>query len=237
MFSVGAFCLMPTHAHLLLKRGEVPVAKAMQRVQSVFAHKYNKPRSRIGHVFQGRYHAFVVSNDRYLLSLLRYIHMNPVRAGLVEDPGDWEYSSHGYYWAREGMCDFVRCVPGLGGGAGVAKYRALMSQGRTSEELPTYGVFIGEVEDIERLGDEMFIDRRCEHRAIEEAVSAYCREAKVDPSAIRSRDRRRPIAQERTRLLSELYAKGYQSVAVARYFGISPAAVLDAARRNAVKLH
>jgi putative transposase len=89
-----AYCLMGNHVHLLIETPEPNLAAGMQRLHSLYAQTYNKRHGSCGHVFQGRFGANRVKTDEQLLMAARYIAMNPVEAGLCDDPGDWVWSSH-----------------------------------------------------------------------------------------------------------------------------------------------
>lgn len=90
---VLAYCLMGNHFHVAIKVGMVPLAEIMQRVLTGYSLAFNRRHDRTGHLFQARYKAIVCLNDAYLAALIRYIHMNPVRAGIVLKPQDWPWSS------------------------------------------------------------------------------------------------------------------------------------------------
>src|SRR5215510_8127901 len=92
--SLHAYCLMPNHVHLLARTSTTPLAKFMQGLQQSYAQWFNRVHEKVGHVFQGRYRAIVCDSDEYLVTLARYIHLNPVRAGLVPEPGLYPYSGH-----------------------------------------------------------------------------------------------------------------------------------------------
>jgi len=77
-----AFCLMPNHFHLLLKSGQVPISTPMRRLLTGYAVYFNKRHLRVGHLFQNRYKSIICQEDAYLLELIRYIHLNSIRAGL-----------------------------------------------------------------------------------------------------------------------------------------------------------
>lgn len=83
--SCYAWALIPNHFHLLLKTGQAPVATVMRRLLTGYAIYYNKRHSRCGHLFQNRYKSILCQEDAYLLELVRYIHLNPIRAKLVRD--------------------------------------------------------------------------------------------------------------------------------------------------------
>lgn len=92
-----AWALIPNHFHILLRSGMVPVATVMRRLLTGYAVGFNRRHKRSGHLFQNRYKSILCQEDPYLLELVRYIHLNPIRAGLVADlkPLDrYPYSGH-----------------------------------------------------------------------------------------------------------------------------------------------
>ena len=96
--SIYAFCLMPNHFHLLA-RIEIDdfTRLAIQPLLGAYSKAVNQDQGRVGPLFQGRYQAKVIGNDEQLLDCVRYIHMNPVEAGLVRSPAEWDYSSYQNY--------------------------------------------------------------------------------------------------------------------------------------------
>jgi putative transposase len=84
--TIYCFCLMSNHVHLLVEVGERSLSQVMQRLLTWHARHHSVKYKRVGHLFQGRYKAILCDKDAYLLELVRYIHLNPVRAGLVTDP-------------------------------------------------------------------------------------------------------------------------------------------------------
>ena len=91
-FEVHAYCLMENHVHLLL-HGEARLDRLMKRVGVTYAHYYNEKYDRTGHLFQDRFRSEAVESDAYFFTVLRYIMQNPVKAGLVNHPGAWRWSS------------------------------------------------------------------------------------------------------------------------------------------------
>ena len=102
-----AYCLMWNHFHLLLEVGERPVSRMMQQLNSAYAQWFNRRHDRVGHVFQGRFKALLIDRDEYFLQVLRYIVVNPVKAGLVSDPAEWRWSS---YAATAGFSEVPPCL-------------------------------------------------------------------------------------------------------------------------------
>lgn len=116
---VHAFCLMINHYHLLLATPNGNLAQIMRHLYGAYTTYFNVKRQRSGHLFQGRYKAILVEFDACALELTRYIHLNPVGAGMVERPEDYPYSSdHAFIGAG---CDpriTTSTVLGLVGGEG-----------------------------------------------------------------------------------------------------------------------
>jgi REP element-mobilizing transposase RayT len=93
-----AWALIPNHFHLLLRTGTYPVAHVMRRLLTGHAINFNRRHRRSGHLFQNRYKSILCQEDAYLLELVRYIHLNPLRARLVKDMnqlGIYPFSGHG----------------------------------------------------------------------------------------------------------------------------------------------
>jgi len=93
--SLIAYCLMPNHYHFLIRQdGDHPAGLIVQRTFNSYSKAFNKKYSHSGTLFERRYQAKSISTDSHLLHLCRYIHANPVKDGLVEKPGDWQYSNY-----------------------------------------------------------------------------------------------------------------------------------------------
>lgn len=98
---VHAFCCMNNHIHMAIQVADIPLAKIIQNLSFRYTRWINRRKGRNGHLFQGRYKAILVDTDSYLLELVRYIHLNPVRAKLVRDPTDYPWSGHLCYLGEE----------------------------------------------------------------------------------------------------------------------------------------
>lgn len=92
-----AWALIPNHFHLLLRTGQVPIATFMMRLLTGHAGYFNKRHRRSGHLFQNRYKSILCQEEPYLLELVRYIHLNPLRASIIQDLDrlkDYPYGGH-----------------------------------------------------------------------------------------------------------------------------------------------
>ncbi len=93
-YALYAYILMSNHVHLLIETKDSPLSKIMQGINQSYTLYFNRKYGQVGHLFQGRYKAIVCDRDEYLLSLLKYIHNNPVRAEIAETPDQYSWSSH-----------------------------------------------------------------------------------------------------------------------------------------------
>jgi len=157
-FFLYAYCLMTNHVHLLLERQASAVGRIMHRLLTGYVQYYNRRHRRVGHLLQGRHKAILCQSERYLAELVRYIHLNPVRASMVTLPEDYEYSSHRAYLGMEpaGIVDVDTVLRHFGASKEVARSRyrkfvaAGIKQGHCEE---FYAADEGRI-----LGSEEFID-------------------------------------------------------------------------------
>ena len=96
-FELYAYCLMGNHVHLLLKAQSEPLEQIMKRIAARYVYWFNVKYERNGHLFQDRFMSEPVKDEKYILTVLRYIHQNPVKAGICQTVGDYEYSSYREY--------------------------------------------------------------------------------------------------------------------------------------------
>lgn len=106
-FIVYAYCIMDNHVHLLIREKTGGLARIMKRINTSYAYYYNKKDQRVGHVFQDRFKSEAIENESYLLAAIRYIHNNPVKAGMVNAPGHYKWSSYSCYVGRGSLEDEI----------------------------------------------------------------------------------------------------------------------------------
>ena len=98
---IHAYCMMDNHFHLLLETPSANLPQIMRHINGAYTTYFNIKRKRSGHLFQGRYKSILVEIDEYTKELSRYIHLNPVRAGMVEKPEAYQWSSYQYYIGKK----------------------------------------------------------------------------------------------------------------------------------------
>jgi putative transposase len=167
---VSAYCLMPNHYHLLVQTPDANLDRCMRHINGIYTQRYNRAHGLDGTLFRGRYKATVVAEDPYLLQLVRYIHRNPVRAGMAENAGRYEWSSHKGYLSRNGKWDwlhkeFILSMLALEPEQREKRYRAFMGeeenksflQAMASKKVPS---ILGDHPFIERLKERFFEQKR-----------------------------------------------------------------------------
>ena len=97
---IAAYCLMANHYHLLVQTPDANLSRCMRHINGIYTQRYNARNGCDGTLFRGRYKSIVVDADSYLLELVRYIHRNPLRAGIVAKLDDYEWSSHKGYVSK-----------------------------------------------------------------------------------------------------------------------------------------
>lgn len=105
-YKLLAYCLMGNHVHLLMKEGSESLEKTFKRIGAKYVYWYNAKYQRIGHLFQDRFKSEVVETEQYLCSVIRYIHQNPIKAGICKKPEEYLYSSFSEYCGNPGLVDF-----------------------------------------------------------------------------------------------------------------------------------
>ena len=225
-YVLHAYCLMPNHVHLLVESSEQPLAKFMQGLQQSYSQYFNLRHRKTGHVFEGRYKAILCQKDQYLLQLIRYIHLNPVRAGMVRSPERYRYSGDHVYLQGKATetIDPATVLSMLGG---KQAYRRFVQDGLSEGHKEEYYA----VEDQRFLGAEGFGARllkkeaglsckKLTRRSIETVARELAKLLKIDVQALCSPDRGWAISKARTIAAYVLVRRlGYRLSDVAAYFG------------------
>ncbi len=174
---VYAYVLMDNHFHLLLETPLGSLSQVMQKILVSYTNGFNARHRRSGHLFQGRYKAILVDEDSYLMELSRYIHLNPVRAGIVKKPEDYPWSSYAAYvkprqaeeWLKVNQI-LLQCSQTMGQAAWA--YKQFVNEG-IGQPSPLKEAYLGTI-----LGSPSFIEMiklRIEGMAQDEEIPALKR--------------------------------------------------------------
>jgi len=202
-----AYCLMPNHVHLVLGTAEAPLDRFMQCLQQSYTQRFNRRYAQVGHLFQGRYKALRCETDAYLVTLVRYVHQNPVRAGLTPRAEDYPYSGHRAYLggvATE-LVDPTLVLHLVGGASGYVRL--------VGSDTVTAGVEPA-AEDSRARGDP--------RASLAAALGALARELVVDVEVLRGSGLGRPASWARALAAYVLVRRlGYRVTDVASLLGRS----------------
>ncbi|NKB54921.1 MAG: helix-turn-helix domain-containing protein [Alphaproteobacteria bacterium] len=221
-----AYCLMDNHYHLLVETPAPNLSRGMRQLNGVYTQRFNRRHGRVGHLFQGRFTAILVERDAYLLALVRYVVLNPVRAGMVRRAQDWRWSSYrasaglaaAPAWLETGwlLRQFARTKA-----AARTRYRRFVAEGRNAPP-----VWEG-LRDQIYLGGEAFADA-LKARAAGEEMAEIPRAQRTAPpplAAFAAESGSRQEAMARAYL-----SGGYTMKAIAAHFGVHYATVSRAVR-------
>lgn len=211
-----AYCLMPNHYHLLVSTPRMGLSQGARHLNGVYAQAFNRRRSRVGHLFQGRFKAILVQREAHLLELGRYIVRNPVRAALCRRAEDWLWSSY-------------RATVGLARPPAFLRADTLLAEFGTDQvrARERYRAFVSGDTDTSPwnrlrsdlyLGDEAFVAR---HAARANSVSKEHPRAQRQPLRPALADL---LADDSGASISQAHREhGYRLAAIAEHLGIHPA--------------
>jgi len=154
-----SYVLMSTHVHLLIETQRIPLSKILQGINQSYTMYFNRRYQTVGHLFQGRYKAILCHKDAYLLSLVKYIHLNPIRAKVVKTLDGYRWSSHMNYIGRtnreKGIVDTEPVLKMFSEDKARAKraYRVYMGERESLRREEVYATV-----DQRVLGDEQFVE-------------------------------------------------------------------------------
>ena len=240
--SLFAYCWMTNHVHLAIRISEAPLGSVMGIVASRYARAKQRAVATTGHLFERRYRARLVDADRYLLALVRYVHLNPVRARMVADPRDYCWSSHRAYLGAS-CPQWLRIEPVLGRlGSSVdtarAAYRRLMSDAPAAAERDA-------ISTTARLGRARVAERntlaipscdmhgRRSSRSLEVIATEVANAHDVTTEELRSKRRRPDLVQARVEVARRALLEGAANLSqVARYLDRAPSTISDLLHRR-----
>ena len=157
-FRLYAYALLSNHLHLLIEPADIPLSKIMQGIQQTYTQFFNWKYGKVGHLFQGRYKAIICQKDTYLLELIRYIHLNPIRAGLVKSIAHYPWTSYSLYLKdrKDRLIDADVVLAQFGHDKKTARryYQQFVRAGIMKD----YREFIDEMVDKRILGDQDFVE-------------------------------------------------------------------------------
>ena len=238
---IHAYCLMDNHYHLLVETPLGNLSKIMQHINSAYTLYFNTKRMRSGHLFQGRYKAILVDADAYLKELSRYIHLNPVRAGIAENPNEYEWSSSRYYTherkSPEWLCrEFIFSCFAKRPATAMKKYRAFIQAAMGGDyETPLskrlHAVILGSQEFVDEIKAN-FLKNKAPDRDLPDLKDLPARVglAEIEKAVDRVVASDEKLARQVKLYFGHRYT-GLRLKEVGKRYGISESGVTQASRR------
>lgn len=239
---VHAYCYMTNHVHALVQVSDFPLGRVILHVAAQYARRIQATLLTTGHLFERRYHAVLVDTDAYLLELVRYIHLNPVRGGLVRSPDEYPWSSHHVYRGRRHepwvTTDFALSM--LHSDRRLAVHAYAHFVGSCSANGMTSPLASRNQHDSRILGDDEFASRvlgpawrPMSNRTVEQIVAQACDQFAVTLEQLRSASRERHVTRARAWITHETVSGRVASIAaIARFLDHDESSLRSAARRH-----
>lgn len=249
-FYLYAYCLMPNHVHLLVERRQDAIGRVMHRLLTGYSRYYNQKYVRVGHLFQSRYKGILCQSDQYLAALVRYIHLNPVRAKMVRKPAAYRFSSHRVYlgWDEPGLVDLEPVLRHFGATKKLAResFKLFVDSGIKDGHRDEFyevdeGRILGSEEFVEetkkRIGDiprgarPQFKNRTAPN--LEELIEAVAESTRLTAEEICSPSKRSVIVMAKEAMIFVAHQLGASNTAIAKLMGSDNSVVsrrLDSAK-------
>lgn len=227
-FRLFGYVIMENHYHLLLQTGAIPLNKVMHRINFLYSRNYNSSNDRHGHVFGGRYKAALIQDESYLFAVLRYIHQNPLRAGICRSVAEYTWSSDRAY--RDNESSFVHVDSVLNTfsrnrPAAIKTYLKMMGE-KEAVEFEKVRVH-GDDEFIKSYDAEMIAENSSlgvKRKSLEEILNSIgVSPAEID--LIRTGSRKRNLREHKRKFAKEASAEGYTQKQIGEFISISDVAV------------
>jgi len=232
--TILAYCWMTNHLHLAVRVGDVPLSQPMQRLAMRYSRHIHRDAGQVGHLFERRFRAILVDADSYLLALVRYIHLNPVVAGIVAEPMAYRWSSHRDYLGHRTVAwldtDFVLNMFGPTVGAARARYARFMRscadedlalfdrhESRDTRALEPELPRLAPVQPVPAPGDRVTLDQ---------IAARHCARAGISLAELTSASRERRLSRARTAIALEATATDIATLTeVSRFLGRTASAL------------
>ncbi len=214
-----AYVIMDNHCHLLIEVSDIPLSKIMQLIQQTYTSWYNKNYKRSGHVFEQRYKSIVCDKETYLLSLIRYIHKNPVRTNIASI--DYKYSSHKEYISGvDSICSVEEVLSMFSSNKkkAVKSYIEFMDIEDSEEREKGMGDVSPSFENIEKEINKMIFDKK----EFKEIVEVFEKENRISIDEIKGKYLRGEKLRLRKEFIKEvLKYKAINQVKISEFLGVS----------------
>lgn len=226
---IHAFCWMTNHLHALVQIADRPLGEIMQRIAIRYSRYRHKSLDTSGHLFERRHRAILVDVDSYFLTLLRYIHLNPVKAGIANDPADYPWSSHRAFLGAESISwlttDFGLSLFSADLTQARAAYKRFILEPREGDDADLEEASLSD--DSRILGTDQFVARipstpykPRSTLTLDQLAETLCAEHHISAELLRSPSRARRLASVRATFSAQAIEQGIATLCeIARFLG------------------
>lgn len=225
-FKLFAYVIMDNHYHLLIQTLNIPISKIMHQVNMKYAIYYNTKYERVGHVFENRYKGILVQDDTYFITLIKYIHNNPVAEGICNSMEEYKWSSDLFYRINIGnMVDIDEFLNMFSSNRlrAIERYIELMEEDNIDQEI-----MVELYEDSDIIGTDEFIRKitmgEGAKKSLDEILLKTCSNSQ-DFKLIKSGSRLRYLTEYKKEYIYLAQETGYNNVDIGRNIGITSQAV------------
>lgn len=233
-FDLYGYVLMDNHYHMIIKTLDTPLQDIMHRINNRYSKFYNFLKSRTGHVFENRYKSILVKDDKYLLSLLRYVHQNPIKAQMCQKVKDYKWSSDSFYRInkREELVDidFILDIFSENRTKAIKEYHNFMDD----KELEESSVF----EEVKIIGDKKYkkeevkkTNQKDSRKSLDDILKEVTREESIY-TLIKNRSRKRILTTYKQEYISKALKANYTMKEIAKNITVSEAAIFKLHEKN-----
>jgi len=234
-FECYGYVIMSNHYHLIIKRHEVPIKDIMHRINNQFSRYYNQKNKRTGHVFENRYRGYHVMDDRYLLSLLRYIHQNPVSAGICQRVSDYAWSSDHFYrkntlWALVNI-DFILGIFSADRKNALKAYCDFMDEKILEDERIFEGSDRVENKEKDTTPIKTVVAKKMNQKTLDELLKEVTMDDEIY-EAIKAGSRKRALSSYKKAFIQSALKENYTMRAIGESISVSEVAIYKMVSKN-----
>lgn len=229
-FRLLGYVLMDNHYHLLIQAGQDPLHKIIFRQNTFYSRYFNKKHNRSGHLYSDRYKASLIQNESYAIAALRYIHWNPVKAGIISSPEKYKWSSEMCYRSNNNVITdidlLLNTINQNNRQEAIKQYLRVMNKGANDEGRYSLSKIVGDDGFVESITDNIKKEKEDKkfRRSLDDILQQKCPD-EIIFRLIKSGSRKRKLYPYKSNYVRESIDEGYSYEDVGKNIKISSAAV------------
>jgi putative transposase len=227
-FKLYGYVIMDNHYHLIIQTIDVPISKIMHNINFKYGKYYNYKEKRVGPVFEGRYRGLLVEDERYLLQLLKYIHLNPIKAEVCTAIDKYKWSSDVFYRRNmKNIVDIDEILDMISSNRikAIKKYITFMDDKSDDKQFDPSMFENLQVLRNDKLKEQILTEHNDERMSLDDILKEVC-PSKVEYNLIKSLSRKRYLTQYKIKYVKKARTFNYSYSEIGNYIGVSDVAVI-----------